>query len=277
MESFIVFADRVSALLPLTQFVLAILIMLPLCTLIGHHTGRKTRERALDERDRSWTPPGETTSGAMLALLGLLLAFTFSFALNRADDRRNALIEEVAAIGTAFLRADLVAEPGRTTLRQVIADYTVTRQSARNRILDQADFDDLIARTLATQERLWPAALEATAGDTPPPIRALVVSGITDVLDAHNRRLSAGTQFIPAFAKIVILFTAATALIVTTHNSALQGRRLSWQTFIFAGLLGIIMAIILDFERPHEGMVRLDVSQLDMLIADLTAQVAATR
>jgi hypothetical protein len=54
----------------------------------------------------------------MLALLGLLLAFTYSFSLSRADMRKQAVINEANAIGTAFLRADLGAEPGRGELRE---------------------------------------------------------------------------------------------------------------------------------------------------------------
>jgi hypothetical protein len=131
----------------------------------------------------------------------------------------------VAAIGTAFLRADLLAEPGRTELRDALADYAETRHARALRTGHRAQFEAYVERTLSAHARLWPTAAAATAGDTPPAIRALVSSGVSQVLDAHTRRYSAGVRFLPNVAKPMILTVAGAALAITGNATALQGPR----------------------------------------------------
>jgi len=91
---------------------------------IGFRLGKRRKQFHLN-------PEGEVRSdmtlAAMLALLGLMLAFTYSFSMSRADLRKQSLITEVNALGTAFLRADLLPEPGRT--------YANGSTNTRNRVM----------------------------------------------------------------------------------------------------------------------------------------------
>ena len=100
----------VSRSFPFWVAILVLFVFLPGCALLGHRIGTlQYRRRDPSEPDRGLS--GETALGALLALLGLLLGFTFSAALNWREDRVSAVVEEAAAIGTAFLRADLLPEP----------------------------------------------------------------------------------------------------------------------------------------------------------------------
>lgn len=249
--------------------IVAILLAAPVA---GHRLGTGARHRA-DRREDASERAGETSGAALLALLGLLLAFTFSLSVQHAEGRRNAVIDEAAAIGTAFLRADLLAEPGRTELQTALRDYAETRRLDRNFLYDRAAFDAFMEHTLAAQARLWPTMLAATGGDTPPPIRALVANGITDVLDAHTRRYAEGIRLMPDIARVLILTVAAAALVITGNTSGLQGRALTWRTFVFAGTLAFLIVLIIDIERGREGFVQADFSAIDMLIADLNRAI----
>src|SRR5688572_6962231 len=62
---------------------------------------------------------------AMLGNLALLLAFTFSVALDRYESRRRLAIEEANAIGTSYLRAQLLEEPHRTRISNILVAYTI--------------------------------------------------------------------------------------------------------------------------------------------------------
>ena len=65
--------------------------------------------------------------GSMLGLLALLLAFSFSMALDRYEERRHLVIQEANAIGTAYLRTQLLDEPHRARLSGLLVDYTDNR------------------------------------------------------------------------------------------------------------------------------------------------------
>lgn len=241
------------------------------CAALGWRVGRRVYLANGFDKTPPAVIPGDATLNAMLALLGLLLAFSFGFALSRADARKTTQVEEAAAIGTAFLRADLLAEPGRSALRAVIGSYARTRYTDENVGRSDAALDAYLAQTLKAQAKLWPTALAALGPDTPPPIAVTVTNGITEVLDAHTRRLAAGIDAVPAIAKIMVLLYAATALFLVGNRSALRGSRLSWRTFAFSSALSFVMVLVLDFERPREGFVRTDTTMIRMTIADLDA------
>ncbi|MEM7076860.1 MAG: hypothetical protein AAGA28_01020 [Pseudomonadota bacterium] len=256
---------------PLWALSILIVIALPCAAYIGWRTGRATYfARGYDTSPPS-SYPGDTSRGAMLAMLGLLLAFTFGFALTRAEARKINQINEATAISTAFLKADLLEDPGRTALRSALLDYAATR------VVDHAaarreGFDTFMARTIAEQASLWPDMMNAFGDDTPPPIKAMIAGSMTQVLDAHTYRLTAGTDYVPLVAKVMLLIVAMACLFFVGNNSGLRGRALTWRTFIFAGAQAVVMIVILDFERGQEGFITLNTTIMEMTIADMEAQ-----
>lgn len=260
---------------PLWALALLALLVPFVCATVGWQIGRRGYLSNGYDKSPPAAIPGDATLNAMLALLGLLLAFSFGFALSRADARKITQIEEAAAIGTAFLRADLLEDPGRSALRAVIGDYARTRYSDENVARSDAALDAYLARTLDAQAKLWPTALAALGPDTPPAIAVNVTNGITEMLDAHTRRLAAGIDAVPSIAKIMVLLYSATALFLAGNRSALRGNRLSWRTFAFSSALSFVMVLVLDFERPREGFVRTDPTMIRLTIADIDAALAA--
>ena len=91
---------------------------------IGFRVGARQKLLHLQGDEGAYS---DVTVTAMLTLLALMLAFTYSFSMSRADLRKQAQIAEVNALGTAFLRADLLPEPGRSEVRQRLYDYTESR------------------------------------------------------------------------------------------------------------------------------------------------------
>jgi hypothetical protein len=249
-------------------------LVLPFVALLGWLVGRRTYRKQGYGRDRPAAAPGDLTVGAMLTLLGLLMAFSFGFSLSRAEARKVALMEEAAAIGTAFLRADLLAEPGRSALRETIGAYALTRLADENFLASEALFREQLRKTVEAQNALWPITLSAISPGTPPAIKVLVVNGITDVLDAGAQRLAAIVDAVPLIVKGIILAYASASLFLVGNNAALRGRPLSWRTFLFSTGIAVIMMMVIDIERPQEGFVRAKADIMRTTVADIEAALA---
>ena len=253
---------------PLLALALLAMAVLPVAACLGWWTGRRTHfARGYDNlAPRSF--PGEASMGAILALLGLLLAFTFNYSLTRAEEHKFSQLEEAAALGTAFLRADHLAEPGRSNLQEALYTYASTRIADAS-LLQPGGINEFMERTTAAQGRLWPTIIDAMRPDTPPAIISLVSSGITEVLDAHTRRLIAALDTVPAVAKAMLFICAGAALFLVGNNAGLRGRPLTWRVLILSGVVAFVMIVILDFERPHEGFIRLDTRVMQVAINEM--------
>lgn len=265
-------------LFPLWGMVVLTVALIPMAALIGWLLGRRKYVREGYDCNPPASLPGDATLGAMLALLGLLLAFTFSFVLSRAEARKVSEVEEAAAIGTAFLRADLLAEPGRREIQEAIAVYARTRlpeAGMGDGAIDSAtEFDAFMQKTLEAQALLWPTAMTALGDDTSSARAALIASGITEVLDAHSRRLAANLEGLPMVIKVMIIVYATGALFLVGNHAALRGRRLSWRTFLFSMGVASVMVVIADFERPSKGFIQANHAVMRSTIAEIDAALA---
>ena len=129
---------------------------------------------------------------AMYGLLGLVLAFTYSFTMGRADKRKAALLVEVNALDTAFLRAGLAKEPANIELQSLLRDYAETRLIPEGFSLEKTSLNKFLATTLVAQAELWPATERMVKISNRDDIDAIIVQSINDLLDAHALRLTVG-------------------------------------------------------------------------------------
>ncbi|MBG7601528.1 MAG: hypothetical protein IZT60_03145 [Gammaproteobacteria bacterium] len=211
----------------------------------------------------------------MFALLGLILAFTYAFSLSRADARKQAVMVEANAIGTAFLRADLAPETVRQELKTLLLEYTKTRVISHDDLKDKEVLRQKIGESLGIQEKLWPAALKSiAAGLSAGPTEISILHSINEVLDAHTRRVVNGFDQLPT--AVLMLMIASGALGVAGYNSGLAGNQDRWGLRVLALLLAIIMALIIDFDRSHSGFVRVDQQSLIDSINSMESQLKPT-
>lgn len=251
---------------------LILVVSLPLAIAAGYGVGRRTRQRLGAEADSIGRTLSETTIGAFLALLGLLLAFAFGNSLAVFQSMKAASIDEAAAIGTAFLRVDYLAEPQRTELQTALLDYARTRVIPGNAQLDTAaKARDFLERSLHAQARLWPLTVEATGDPTPPPIQAFVAGAMNAVLDAHLYRVATLSVPISAFTQAMLLAAALAAMFLVGDRMAMLGQVPTWRMLVFAAFLGVLMYTIVDIRRGSEGLIRVDDSALRATIFDMEA------
>lgn len=192
--------------------------------------------------------------GALLGLLGLLLAFSFSAAGSRFMEKQDLIVQEANAIGTAYLRADLIEEPHRSALKGALRRYT------EQRLEISADFrtrftPEALAETERLQGRMWVAAV-AGVNDRPDTME-VVLPPLNDVIDLHATRLAAGRKHLPGVVMGLLIASSALSLAVIGYGAGMGGRRRAVLTVSLSVLIGVALWITVDLDHPRGGLLRL--------------------
>lgn len=253
---------------------LFLIVVLPAAAGLGYLVGKMALRRATAAGHDIDHSAGEVTLGGIMALLGLILAFTFGNALSTFQDRSNALLDEANAIGTAFLRAELLPEAEAQALQTALLDYTRTRLLPEGGAGSREDLVAFLDRTLEAQSALWPTMLEATTDPVQPPIRTFVAASVNDVIDAHAVRLQTFSVSLMGVTQTVSLSVALVALFMLGNRSGSHGRKLTWRTFLFSATLLLVMMVIQDIQRSEQGFVTTDPTPLLVALADMEAVLA---
>lgn len=255
---------------------LILLIILPLCALTGVLVGRWQRGWRMSRGLDVDVSVGDTTLGAILALLGLILAFTFGNALSTFQGHKETLLREANALGTAFLRTDYLPEPGATELKRALYDYANSRIFPDQPLAgDRAALFAFIGRTLEAQSKLWPLTVEATQrDDVPAPVRTFMAGAMNDVLDAHLIRVQSFNVPVADASQSMTLMIAIIALLLLGGREGLAGHSINWRTFVFPAMLWVVMCTILDTQRGQEGPVQEDDGVMLATIRDMEQALA---
>ena len=235
----------------------------------GFRVGLKRRDTWKDADSGG----GAVVLTSMFAVMGLVLAFTYASGVSRYDTRKNAVMTEANALGTAFHRADLVAEPGRTELRAILLDYARSRVFEQGTLSSNEERSAILNATLEKQAKLWPATKRVVQQGNPGPVEVSLVAAINGVLDAHTIRFSAAIDKLPKVTMWMLVFIAGASLAVAGYNAGIQGRMSRWRMTAFALVLTFLMLVILDFDRPNDGMVIVNNASIRSVIADMEAEL----
>jgi hypothetical protein len=227
--------------------------------------GRLIRKRQKRQRAGKDREPDESVDqegyllGSAFALLGLLLAFSFGMVLNRYEARRELVTKEANAIGTAYLRAQLLDEPHRTRLSRLLVDY------ADNRIR-LARFGPGIAEQTVRNDQLltdiWSAVRASRESASMHGLTTALLMSFNEVIDLDTERKVAWKLRLPAEVIILLLIYLAVVAGVAGHQvDGTRGRRAA---IVMFGLMALSITVITDINRPMSG--RADDSQEAMLL-----------
>ena len=207
--------------------------------------------------------------GAIFALMGLLIAFTFSAAQGRLDTRRKLLIDEANAIGTAYLRVDLLPSAVQPQLRDDFRAYTDSRIAYYRGFLHGKEEEAERARAVALGRKIWRDATTAVQASRDPRVPSMLIPSLNEMIDLEASRIAARHIHAPAtiFALLVILaFACALFAGVGMGRKDIDSRI---YPLAFAALLTITVLVIVDIEFPRGGLIRIDA--LDSLLAEVRA------
>ena len=220
---------------------------------LGRRFGRAQLRRD-PEGGRAGVGPIES---AILALLGLLLAFTFNGAATRFEARRALIAEEVNALGTAYRRLDLLAEGPRAALQEKFREYVRERLAAYAAVEDLALARRHLARSEELQDEIWLQVVPASTA-VGGAIPMLVLTPINQMFDVATKRQIA-TQSHPPPA-LYLMLGAMTILSAFPAGYAMAQRatRPTLHMFLFAGTLAIAIFVTIDLEYPRLGLINID-------------------
>jgi hypothetical protein len=206
--------------------------------------------------------------GATLGLLGFVLAFTFGWAATRFDARRQALLEESNAIGTTYLRADMLPEPYRTNIRGELRDYV----DVRLRGADPARTEQALVRSEQLHGLLWEQTVALGREDARSVVAGLFIQSLNEVIDVHAKRALLLRTRIPATIWFALYFVAIIAMASMGYHDGMHDNRRSLALLALVLTFSAVMLLIADLDRPHEGLLR--VSQQSMIDLQKSMQPA---
>jgi hypothetical protein len=206
--------------------------------------------------------------GAVFALMGLLVAFTFSGAATRFDTRRQLIVQEANAIGTAWLRLDLLSASAQPELRDLFRRYLDSRLATYQKLPDIEAATAEARKANALQGKIWTRAT-AACREAASPLTAQVIPALNEMFDVAATRNAAAQIHPPAIIFIMLGALALMSSLLAGYAMA-GGRSRSWIHLIgFALILATTVYVILDLEFPRLGMVRID--SFDRVLVELRA------
>jgi hypothetical protein len=232
--------------------------------------GRWIGRVAITRHGRSGQPNIGSLETAVFALMGLLIAFTFSGALERFDMRRAQVVSEGNAIGTAWLRLDLLPASAQPQMRQAFREYVDSRIATYRALPDVAAAQKEIARSQRLQNRIWAQVVAATLlPEARPNSELLLMPALNDMFDIQSTRIAATFLHPPNVIYGMLICLALVAAVLSGYQSA--GEKVhDWIHEIgFAAIMAATIYIILDLEHPRLGWIRIDA--IDELLVQLRA------
>jgi hypothetical protein len=189
---------------------------------------------------------------ASLTLLGLIVGFTFSMAISRYDQRKNYEEAEANAIGTEYVRVQLLPGPESARAQLLLREYLDQRILFYS-VHDRSQLAPLAARTGELQEQLW-ASVRAPAAASPTPVMALVVAGMNDVLNSQGYTQAAWWNRIPAAAWLFMALIAILCNLMLGYTARHLRARV-----VLLSVLPVVLAIafflIADIDSPRGGII----------------------
>jgi hypothetical protein len=211
-------------------------------------------------RDPDGLPKGAgAVEAAVFALLGLLLAFEFSGAASRFEARRHLITAETNAIGTAYLRIDMLAADAQPEMKELFRRYLDSRLDTHRNPADRAATQAGIARDAALQGEIWARAVaEVRRPDAPTQAAMLLLPALNEMIDITTTRLMATRNHPPLIIFLLLVgISLVSALLVGYDASVNKGR--NWlHKFVFAVILSLTTYVIVDLEFPRVGLIRID-------------------
>ena len=195
----------------------------------------------------------ELIVGSTLTLLGLIIGFSFSMAINRYDQRKNYEEAEANAIGTEYVRADLLSATDAARIRTLMRDY-LDQRILFYQTRDEHDLQQVNARTAQLQTELW-SAVRVPGAAQPNPVLGLVLSGMNDVLNSQGYTQAAWWNRIPigAWGLMAVVAICSNLLVGYIMHRAGEG---FVRLLILPLVLSIAFFLIADIDTPRHGVIR---------------------
>ena len=241
-----------------------VLIGVLACLELGYRIGGRDIQRG-----GSLNPRGASAiEGAVFALLGLLLAFSFSGAAARFEARRHLIANEVNAISTAWLRLDLLPVDAQRQLRSLFRDYTELRAAFFSGPLNEGTVAIRQQRMTEFQYEIWRGVMDAVrASNASSPAPILLVPALNSMFDIATTRWLATANHPPPIISTLLIGMTFLSAILAGYGMASNPSRNRFHRVIFGVVMTLTIVVIADLEYPRRGFIRIDAA--DTALQDL--------
>ena len=251
------------------QLALLVLAVVAAATIGGHLVGGHMRKESDTLRE-----PFGVLQAALLGVVGLILAFGLSLAVGRYEDRRAATVAEANAIGTTYLRAQLIAEPARSRSLDLLRSYTDLALNITSEVPSSPAMRRTTAAEGVLQRRLWRLAGQAMAAAPIGSAPRLYVDSLNSTIDQQSVRLSALNNRVPGAVLAIEVVGAAVALGLLAMHISILGRGLV-PMLVAAALVTLLLLVTFDLDRPTRGLITVPSTPLQALRASMALPPAA--
>jgi len=201
---------------------------------------------------------------AVLALLGLVLAFTFSMSLTRHEQRRQTVVTDSNAIGDFYTSLSLLKEPVRGKLQNVVRQYVEHRLSLPQATLDEATLQQRLGEIQSMHGQMESLVKEAVDEGTP--VVVPLVNTLNELTSAHASRLSAMRDRVPPSVVLLLVLAAIISMILMGWQ---QGMSREWHPVAavgFTALVCLVLWVTLDLNQPQRGWITVSQEPLRQLL-----------
>lgn len=226
---------------------------------VGYRTGRY-RQALATESTKSQI---NAILGSMLGVLALLLGFTFSLALQRYDERSQAVVEEANAIGTTYLRAQLLPLSLRDEVQSLLRSYLALRiQESSVSLAEVEKRLSFLQQANQIIEKLWTFTQRAVEEDARPVTSGLFIPALNDLIDAYGTREDALNRHVPELVFSLVFLTFLMTVALLGYASGIAGHRTTFATLILVAIIVLLVFLIVDLDRPRRGFIRVSQKSL---------------
>jgi hypothetical protein len=213
---------------------------------IGRRLGKHTLE---DTKSRT-----SNVASSILGVLGLLLGFTMSMAVTRFEARKQLVLEEANAIGTAYLRTQMLPAAEGKEIADLLRAYVDVRVPREHTIdLDQ-QITVLRRQSASLQGAFWQRAVAYAQKE---PVRALLLlQSLNQVIDVDAARWMAFQNHVPQSVIYVIAVVGLLASLAEGYTFGLGGVRQLFSISALSVAITLVLTITIDLDRPREGFIR---------------------
>jgi hypothetical protein len=236
---------------------------------LGVFLGRRVRHLS-----DSLKEPFGVLQGALLGVVGLLLAFGLSLAVSRYEDRRANVVREANAIGTTYLRAQTLAEPMRTRSLDLLVGFTRSAVRLSTELPGSDGANGARAMEQRIERRLWAVAGQALETGPTASAPRLYVETLNEMIDGETARVATLSNRVPTAVLVLEILGSALALGLLAAYLAIVGRGVLAVTLASA-LVAFLLLVIADLDRPTRGMIQVPDTALTNQLASMEEPPAA--
>jgi hypothetical protein len=237
---------------------------------LGIWIGRRVRHLSHHLKE-----PFGILQGALLGLVGLLLAFGLSLAVSRYESRRANIVSEANSIGTAYLRAQTLPEPMRRRSLDLLVRYARTALSLTDHVPGSDEAIAARASEAVIERQLWRLAGQALADKPTASAPRLYVESLNEMIDGETTRVAALSNRVPTAVLLLEVIGASVALGLLGAHLAIGGRGV-FVVVLASSLIAFLLLVTADLDRPTRGLIKVPDSVLAEQLNSMTQPPAAT-